>query len=671
MKSLAFKKDFLYALGAWFLAICMLLITRGVLLYGHTSEALRQQNTHDITSMWIWGLRFDIKAATIVFGSVFLLSLFSLLTPKSRLFWQQNAYRCYAFLLWLVACISIADVFYFKTYDRQFDVFIFGLVEDDTQAILKTFWSDYPVIRIVLAYAFLAYLLKTIVFKYHQWINQLSLRTRSYWHTALTSVMILLAIVLGVRGSIGTFPLRQDDAQISSVNILNAMVSNGLMSLHWAVNDQKQSNQFTKVSDEEGVKLISQLMDEKKTADLKQLIQSTPENLAAKTHQPNVVLTVMESMGEHLNQYDKSDRDVLGALRQHFQEDWLYSRFVSEGDGTSDSLHRFFIRSPLNNISQSNKQNTPFLSNMFKPYLDAGYDVVYLTAGNGAWRNFNRFLPQLGVTEVVEENTLRQRYPEAIGNTWGVPDEYMFRYAKERLAQAERNGKPVFIMMMSITHHPPFELPHTATQKTFHFSSIEQERLQKLAVEPELNRIFNTLFYSNNALGEFFSTVKADPQLRQNTIMAATGDHNIRAIGYPDPKEQVLHHAVPFYLYVPKPYQQHAVFDMSRVGSHKDIMPTLYALSLSQVPFYQNGCNITAKNLDKIWCNAGYNPNILLTPKGAYNLETGTYHYWQDHQGVLLKEASAIDMEEKALIKRWQAFTPFLTWQLNRQIMGQ
>ena len=61
---------------------------------------------------------------------------------------------------------------------------------------------------------------------------------------------------------------------------------------------------------------------------------------------------------------------------------------------------------------------------------------------------------QQGAHEFIDQQTLRQRYPEAQIGTWGVPDEYMFRYMEERLAEADRAGQPLFIMALSTTHHP-------------------------------------------------------------------------------------------------------------------------------------------------------------------------------------------------------------------------
>ncbi len=120
------------------------------------------------------------------------------------------------------------------------------------------------------------------------------------------------------------------------------------------------------------------------------------------------------------------------------------------------------------------------------------------------------------------ENTLKARYPEAKSDTWGVPDEYMFRYAAEVLAEAEQSGKPVFVMMMSMTNHPPYKLPAPHQRLAFKLDNQEQSRLSQLATGEALNEILNTFRYSNDQLGRFISEVK---QHAPHTVIAATGDH--------------------------------------------------------------------------------------------------------------------------------------------------
>ncbi len=179
----------------------------------------------------------------------------------------------------------------------------------------------------------------------------------------------------------------------------------------------------------------------------------------------------------------------------------------------------------------------------------------------------------------------------------------MFRYAAEVLAEAEQSGKPVFVMMMSMTNHPPYKLPAPHQRLAFKLDNQEQSRLSQLATGEALNEILNTFRYSNDQLGRFISEVK---QHAPHTVIAATGDHNMRAIGYPEPNETALGHAVPF-ICMCRPNTATKRFTGPTAGSHKDVMPTLYALSLSERDYYQNGCNLVAAEPSSPWCGYGYN----------------------------------------------------------------
>lgn len=665
MRFLYFKKMLPEWLAFFILSVLILHTGRAYLFWQHTDSALRQQYHADIGALFIKGLLFDVKASCVLLAGFVLLGLLALCHQQVMAWlyrWQRMGLTI---LLCVIVALTVGNVFYYGVYDRQFDVFVFGLWEDDTSAVLKTMWSDYPVVwgsGALLACVWMMSLLFVWIRRKAntwQWCNQ----SARLFQAVVLIFGIVLALILGIRGSLGKFPLRQSSAQVSPSATLNKLVPNAVMALSWAWHEHRASYRFHEVSDEEGQRLFSVMLNRPVArVDLGVLQDTLPTNPVLEQNKPNVVLAVMESMGTHLLQMDQAQRDLLGRLRPHFQQDWLYSRFVSEGDGTSDTLHRLFIRSPYNNISQTAAKNKIFVTNMFQPYIQAGYRVVYITAGNGGWRNFDFFLKHLGVHEFVDENFLRQRYPEAQSGTWGVPDEYMFRYAQERLQQAQQDKQPVFIMMLSVTHHPPYQLPNPQMRQTFVFSNEELSRLAQMGNPEQINEIFNTFRYANDHLGEFISQSKRIG----NTIVAATGDHNMRGIGYPNPTEVVLGHAVPFYLYVPERYRQNAVFQAERVGSHKDVMPTLYALSLSGQSYWRTGCNLTAPNIDDdVWCDYGYNEEVVVLPQGALTLHDGRFYAWQDVARLrLVSQAS----ELTSSAEQGKHYGAFLDWLINRMI---
>ncbi|HDL8538305.1 TPA: LTA synthase family protein [Yersinia enterocolitica] len=665
-----FKHAFIALLLPWLLAVTTQLAGRVYLLTDYCHPELLASSSVDIRRMFLIGGLFDIRIASLMFVPCLLIAGILALGNNSFKLWQRSWPWLATILGTLITILTVGNIFYYATYQRPIDIFIFGLVEDDTTAVLKTLWSDYPVIRSVICLILVVVAILWICRRWQKKISTWPEQRHCIAVSAISTLVILAISFVGTRGSLGTFPLRQSDAQISDVTLLNMLTPSGPIALTWAIKAHREYNNFSQATDKQGEELFSQFFATPTEASLKQFMAQTGPNPIAKKSPPNVVFAVMESMGYYLEGYDREDRDVFGALKQHWQTDWRFSRFISEGNGTIDSLSRFFVRSPNNNISQSSAQNADFYSNMFKPFIANGYKIVFVTSGNGSWRNLNQFLPHLGVSEFVEQNGLRKRYPEAETGTWGVPDEFMFRYIEERLAQADKEGEHVFIMSMSTSHHPPFKAPNSYLKTDIKLLDAEKQRLNNLASGKQLEEVFHTLRYTNDQLGQFISWVKHQP-LGEHTIIAATGDHNIRGISYPDTAELALSYAVPFYLYVPKNYRQNSHFDASRVGSHKDIWPTLYQLSLSEAPYYRTGCDLLSEKPDPLWCQ-GYNPNLMITQQGAFSLSgKGEFHRWVDKEGLLLAAPQPMNEDQEKTFNRWQAFTSLLSWQLNKQVQEQ
>ncbi|WP_249292249.1 LTA synthase family protein [Achromobacter ruhlandii] len=363
------------------------------------------------------------------------------------------------------------------------------------------------------------------------------------------------------------------------------------------------------------------------------------------------------------------DRLDIIALRPHWQQDWRFDRFLSEGNGTIDSLSRLLVRSPVLATSQSSAASATFASNAFTPFLARGYRVVFVTSGAATWRNLGRFATHLGAQEFADQLTLRQRYPEAQPGAWGVPDEYMFRYIAERLARADRDGEPLFVVALSTTHHPPFLVPEGGQRGGLDLSDIE--RLPYYDSWSGLDEAFDTLRYANDQLGRFLTGLKASAQ-GARTIVAVTGDHNILGVDYAADSDIALARAVPFYLYVPPGYRGQSTYDPSRPGSHKDILPTLYHLSLPDTPYFRSGCDLLAARPDPQWCFGFNNPRLVITRDGAYQRDRpGRIQPWAGATGLALAPEQAASPAQAAEQARLGAYGPLLQWQINYQVQNQ
>ncbi len=660
-----FQRSFLILLAPWLISVLAQSVGRGYLFLRHAAPGTYDALPQDVRRSLATGLLFDVKVASIACSALLLLSMAAAAHPNLQQRWQRYLPGLGAAMATLFAAITIVSVFYFATFARSIDIFVFGLVDDDTHAILMTLWHGYPLAQ---AGLLLAAVLAGTWWLGRRWrsrVQRLRLKRRALMPSLLLFTLIIGITVLACRGSVGRFPLNKDDTSISSLRLLNDIAPNGVSAFSWALSDRGNDKRFEPVTLREGRLLYERFLGWPDNG-LRPFMAATGANPAAAARPPHVVLQVMESMGAHLNSYDRPDRDLLGALRAHWREDWVFERFVAEGNGTIESLSLLLVRSPIAAIGQSSAAGTPFASNAFTPFLQRGYRVVFVTSGAATWRNLGVFATQLGAHEFVDQQTLRARYAQARTGTWGVPDEYMFRYIEERLAQGTRDGQPLFIVALSTTHHPPFIVPEGGRRGGLPLDDVAS--LPYFKAWDALAAAFDTLRYANDQLGGFLTRLKASDSASR-TIVAVTGDHNILGIDYQDPKDAALARAVPFYLYVPPAYRAQARYDPARVGSHKDILPTLYHLSLPDTPYFRSGCDLLAARPDPAWCFGFNNTHVLLTDEGVFRPDKpGRILPWAGPAGLALgaeQDASAEQWEEQV---RLNAYAPLLHWQINYQV---
>ncbi|CAB3705394.1 sulfatase [Achromobacter marplatensis] len=662
------QRAFLLILAPWLVSVLAQFAGRAYLLATYAPPATYAARPQDVGKSLGVGLLFDIKVTSIVFSALLLLAMLAAGSRALHARWLRWMPGVGAGLAALFAASTVVTVCYYATFSRSIDIFVFGLIDDDTRAIAMTLWHGYPVAQAGLLLSAVLASTWWLGTRWQRRVQRLPLRRRALAPAALRVLLIVAITVLACRGSLGRFPLNKDDTSISSVRLLNDITPNGISSFFWALAERGNDKRFQPVTAAAGQALYERFLGHPAQG-LQPFMAVTAANPAARARRPHVVLQVMESMGHHLNAYDQPGRDLLGALRPHWQQDWRFDRFLSEGNGTIDSLSRLLVRSPVSAIGQSSAADAEFASNAFAPYLARGYRVLFVTSGAATWRNLGTFATHLGAHEFIDQQSLRARYPEAEAGTWGVPDEYMFRYIESRLAEADPDGAPLFIIALSTTHHPPFLIPEGGKHGDLPLYDVTRQPYFK--AWDGLADAFDTLRYANDQLGRFLTRVKASAS-GSRTIVAVTGDHNLLGIDYQDDKDAALARAVPFYLYVPPAYRAGATYDPARVGSHKDIMPTLYQLSLPDTPYFRTGCNLLAARTDPVWCFGMNDPDVTITQEGAYRqTRPGKILPWAGPAGLALAREQDTSPAQLAEQKRLRAYPDLLRWQMNHQVQTQ
>ena len=619
-----FRQLSLFLFKCFLFSFSILLVSR-YLFFMHLRDGLPETGVgDDIWQAFFVGGRFDAKVTAIAYSPLLLSGLVAAAFQGAYQRWLRFAigYHSVVAALYVVGCIC--NFYYYTTYGSYVDLFVFGLWEDDSTAVLINIWEDYPVIRGSL----LAFGVGALAYFTARWFLRSPLgriNPQAYWHwgvTALAVVALFLSTFVTARGTLDSHPLKRYHASVSQYKPLNMVTPNVFMALEWAASDYKEQQRFEPVSEAE----LSAQME--KVLGQPTPVHRTPENEYLQQNPPHVVVTMMEGMGMNILVEDNPpDNDLLGQLRPHFEDGFLFKRFLAGTSGTIDSIVMMLFHSPVATISHSSAQTVALPSSAVLPYKRAGYEVAFLYGGNGMWRNLASYLPRQGFDRVYDENDIIEAIPEAdeYSGTWGVPDGFMFQFANKVLEEAD---KPTLLFIMTTTNHSPYEVPEIYEPGPTELS----DRLAAMAeYEGEETRVLlETFQYASDALGQFMTGIKQSATLRDNTIIAVTGDHRVRNLSTHEPTEFGLTYAVPFLLDVPEPILENArhTYDPMRIGSHRDIFPTLYHFSLSDQDYITLGGE-NLLSLDGV-SNVGFNLKRRINEHGAFsNDKSGLFYPWQ------------------------------------------
>ncbi|MBL7479687.1 LTA synthase family protein [Legionella bononiensis] len=609
---------------------------------------------NDIVNLFITGLRFDLKIA-----GIFILLFLMIASIFCWFEWSWHLLKkiflaSSVLVVFIMTLLSFASYNYLKTFNHNFDVFVYNFLSENKTAILEAAWQNYPILKGITCALVLSLLTMSIIKKLLL-IPLSPIRYRTKFIVLIVCYFIIL--LLFSRGSFDSFPLRKQHINISTNPIVNDLVPNPISALWWSYRDYQNKYSFVPVTQEESRTLLNYFGH---------IVQhSTPVNSWISRHPPNVVFILTESLGSNILEIGaQTQNNFLGKLDNHWQKDFIFNRFLSEKNGTTDSLEAIFFHSPYPHLSTSIKKNIPLKGTPFWTYKEAGYKTIFICSKSMNWENLDQYLKVQGVDKIYDLAYLKKKYPESSQdeNSYGVLDEYAFKLAKSILLNAK---KPVFISVLTLTNHPPFKLPHHYSQMPIN----HKEHFKKYGFKTKNDFMqLQTYRYTTDLLGEFLDFIKTSPQTN-NTIVAITGDHKARNVSMSYPKQLVLMYAVPFYLYVPHQLLNHVNwhYDPSRVGSHKDIFPTLYAFSLSNQKYNSLCGRNMLSRIDLDACAFGYNEKLWITSKGVFplDLENPIFFKWNNNRSLLVNTNLLPTPYNQS--KKFKYYKQLLDWQLNYQ----
>jgi phosphoglycerol transferase MdoB-like AlkP superfamily enzyme len=556
----------------------------------------------DIVRAFYMGTRFDAVIAAIVSAPVTL--VFAVILIIGNLSYLKKLFSCaavyYTAAFGTLLVLLCVDFGFYSYFQNHFNIMVYGIIEDDTKAILTTIYKNYNIFAIAAGFALIfaaVYFISKSVLKVPA---SAALKPKNIFARIFIVCVLIFANAVTARGSLGTYPIGVN-ASVSSNAFINKTAINCFFTFLAAVKEHG-SEEKTDYIEAAGYKddirrAFADYLDE----DINNIPSDDPQdsltvNIALDAEiealKPNVILIVMESLGSDLIKYNSSDFDVLGELQKHFDSDTVFYNFVPayhSTDGSIESVISNVARKPSGlKLSQSKYAYNKYKHSGPVPYKAKGYETVFIYGGNTAWRNIGNYMSNLGFDKVYGEKGMNMGYS---GNEWGIYDEFLFDYIFKTM---ESNEKRKFIYSVSTTNHPPYSLPDNYIAKPLN----PPQSLQNKIIGGDLaQKRFKTYQYANEMLGRFITKIK-NSKYADNTIIAVTGDHNFKNAYSYSSEELLSQTGVPFYLYIPEKIKKRDI-DVSVFGSYLDIMPTLYNLSLSDVSYTAMGTDLLSQKAKK------------------------------------------------------------------------
>jgi len=665
-------------LAARIFAACWIFLLLLIVMLGAARLALWLSYEAVPDSGWLMrailrGGRYDFAIGSVLTLFVLLLTLPLLALPEriARIAPNLAFVQCTA-LFGASTLLSIVEYFYYGFYHTRIDPVVFGVFEDDTAMVVDTVWNDYPIVTVLLVVAALLFL----AYKALRWASGRlggRLPLAGYKGVGLAVVQVLVFALLA-RGSLGTFPLVRQDLMFARDPFLNQIVLNAPLTLYRAYRTRSQDIDLGAdpraglvrwgfATPQDAAAVLGMHGDDAQIADA--LFAHVPARSDTPRH-PHVVLALLESFGTDLLDADGGDNDLLGRLRPHLSNDYFFPKFFAAQNGTHGSVEALLLGSPITPLTRDRYGDVTYPTSMALPFREAGYRTVLIYAGSASWRNLRHTFLRQGFDHVYDAVDIRANVPAAQSNDLGrVYDRYVYTFVQDLLTQAERDGKPLFLFMLTTTNHPPFEVPPGAR------TQFDMRRVGARATTDTsgLRRMLATYRYQADEFGGFMDWVTQGP-LRDRTVVAAAGDHNLRShYDYALPQEQPDVDRVFGYLRVPDAYRP-AQVDTQRFAGHADIMPTLATLALPGGRYVNFGRDLLAPGQSDDYALARF--QWLYRPEGVLKAPARpAFHAWSDPAKRRIEaNGRAPSASDAAVARRVAARVALQDWLIRRSALG-
>jgi phosphoglycerol transferase MdoB-like AlkP superfamily enzyme len=547
------------------LAIMVMLSLLRLALLAYNREMILTTPASTFIEAFGNGLRFDLRLTVYIMIPLLIGMAFQPLMAMRGL-WR----------FWLTITSSIAlflglmDMDFYREFHQRLNGLVFQYVKEDPKTVMSMIWYGYPVVRYLLAWALVTWLLSLVFKGVDRLTRPHAPRAPTQWYKRLgVFVVCLLVVVLAARGTLRQGPpLRWGDAYTTESNFANQLGLNSTLSLIEAAKSEfssQRSNIWKSTMPAEQAREVVRKMlltpnDTLVDADIAPVRRDNTPPQENTLPIKNVVVILMESFAGHSVGALGADTNITPNFDKLAKEGVLFDHFFSNGTHTHQGMFATmgcFPNLPGFEYLMQTPEGSHKLSGLPAQLRPRKFDDVYVYNGDFAWDNQSGFFGNQGMTTFIGRNDFVN--PVFSDPTWGVSDQDMFNRGNEELAARGEKGQPFYALLQSLSNHVPYALP-------------KQLPVEPVTGQGSLDLHLTAMRYADWSLGQFFEKARKSPYFNQ-TLFVIVGDHGF-ANNNQVTEMDLGRFNVPLLLIGPGIQQKFGAVNHT-VGTQIDIVPTI------------------------------------------------------------------------------------------------
>lgn len=519
------------------------------------------------------GLKFDNLIACYVSALPLLfLTVFTLCIARKAQYeaWTAKAMRGIGWFYGVVYAIGlfieVANARYFHFFDNHLNISVtewFGFVGDTAGMLFGDKVNLLFLLIAVVLITLFEWALVAIVRTFRRHIDNGSSvpSGRDYAGAIAISVLLYGVCFCGIRGSFQRYPLGVSFAYFCDNAFYNRLGINPIFNIiKSAEYTAKELPEVLHIDEEKALAAVQSELGVQETDSLHPL--NRPIAASEGLGKCNVVVILMESMSAvHLDEM-YNGRHITPYLSGLRSQSLYFSNFYSAGVHTNNGITATLYGYGPNFAKATMTVPSDRYTGLPYALRQNGYNTYAFVTGNPQYDNMNSFFYDNNIERIF---SLYDYPSDKAVNNFGVPDDYMFSYGLDYLAQrSDTADKPFFALFLTVSNHTPFVIPEAYRPS----GGDEQQQI---------------IAYADDALRAFMEQAQ-QTEWGRNTVFVLVGDHG-NPVSTPY-DYNLQYNTIPCF-FVAKGIADTVV---NKPAQQQDIAPTL--LGLLGVPYTDNTMGI-------------------------------------------------------------------------------